>query len=157
MNLSALNPFAKREPMLSEAVQADMVEAIRKAEARTTGEVRVFVERHCSYMDPMDRAREIFAKLEMYKTKRRNAVLVYLAVKDQQFALFGDEEIYKRAGGEVFWASAASLLRDYLKGGDTSGGLGVCIGALGDALAEHFPYDSSVDKNELPDEIVFGK
>ena len=157
MDFSSLNPFHKKAPMISEADQALMVAAIQKAESRTTGEVRVFVEHRCTYVNPMDRAREIFAGLGMFRTERRNAVLIYLAITDKQYAIFGDEEIYHRAGGEVFWASAASLLRGYLKAGDVPGGLCACIDALGDALATHFPYDSSVDKNELPDEIVFGK
>ena len=157
MDVSILNPFRKKPPMISEADQALMVDSIRKAESRTTGEIRVFVEHHNAYVNPMDRAREIFASLGMFRTERRNAVLIYLAVTDKQYAIFGDEEIYYRAGGEVFWASAASLLRDFLKQGDVAGGLCACIDALGGALATHFPYDSSVDKNELPDEIVFGK
>jgi len=32
-----------------------------------------------------------------------------------------------------------------------------CINELGRALAEHFPYDPAIHRNELPDEIVFGK
>jgi len=28
---------------------------------------------------------------------------------------------------------------------------------VGDALKEHFPFNATTDKNELPDEIVFGK
>ena len=28
---------------------------------------------------------------------------------------------------------------------------------IGEALRNHFPYDRSSDKNELPDEIIFGK
>ena len=43
------------------------------------------------------------------------------------------------------------------KSGDIAGGLVACIGEIGTALATHFPYRADVDKNELPDEIVFGK
>jgi uncharacterized membrane protein len=28
---------------------------------------------------------------------------------------------------------------------------------IGEALTTHFPYDNDTDKNELPDQIVFGK
>jgi uncharacterized membrane protein len=28
---------------------------------------------------------------------------------------------------------------------------------IGEALHQHFPFDNDTDKNELPDEIVFGK
>jgi uncharacterized membrane protein len=34
-------------------------------------------------------------------------------------------------------------------------GIVASITAIGEALKTHFPYDGSVDKNELPDEIIF--
>jgi len=149
--------FPRRKPLLPEAVQAALVDRIREAESRTTGELRVFVERRCAYIEPMDRARELFAELGMASTERRNAVLVYIATHDRQFALFGDEEIYRLAGGPAFWEGAATALQVRLRGGDVAGGLFDCITLLGDALARHFPYDPAVQRNELPDEIVFGK
>ena len=134
-----------------------MVEAIRAAESSTTGEIRVFVEPRCAYMDAMDRAKELFANLDMEATERRNAVLLYLAVKDRQFAIFGDREIFARAGGPAFWGEAAANLQRDLRAGALEDGLCRCIETLGRALAHHCPYDPAVTKNELPDEIVFGK
>ena len=142
---------------MTDGVQALVVAAICAAEKRTTGEIRVFIEAHCSYMDAMDRAKEVFTELGMEKTQRRNAVLVYVAMKDKQFAIFGDEEIYKQAGGPLFWEAAAALLQQHLRQGKLAEGLCACIDALGNALAASFPYDLSIEKNELPDEIVFGK
>lgn len=149
--------FTKRKPLLPDAVQAAMVEQIRGAESRTTGEIRVFVEGRCAYMDAMDRARELFSQLGMEATERRNAVLLYLAIKDRQFAIFGDEQIFAFAGGPAFWQEAAAGLQRDLRAGDFSAGLCRCIETLGAALAHHFPYDPAITKNELPDEIVFGK
>jgi uncharacterized membrane protein len=36
---------------------------------------------------------------------------------------------------------------------------GICnvINDIGEALHQHFPFNSETDKNELPDDIVFGK
>ena len=149
--------FRKPKPLLPQDVQDSVVSAIRNAEARTTGELRVFMEPHCTYMDAMDRAREVFTALAMEKTERRNAVLVYVAMKDQQFAIFGDQEIYTKAGGPHFWEAAAAILQQHLRADKVGEGLAACIEALGIALNAHFPYDPSVEKNELPDEIVFGK
>lgn len=138
-------------------MQDAVVAAIRLAEVRTTGEIRVFIERHCAYMDALDRAIELFASLGMEQTEERNAILVYVAVNDKQFAIYGDEEIYRKAGGPHFWQRAAQVLQGALRKGDIVEGLVACINELGTALANHFPYDSDVEKNELPDEIVFGK
>src|ERR1700730_7708496 len=79
------------------------MEAIHAAEKRTSGEVRVFVEGHCRFVDPLDRAAEIFHQLKMDKTAERNAVLVYVAMKDRQLAVFGDEGIHKKVGDQ-YWS-----------------------------------------------------
>ncbi|MBS1588120.1 MAG: TPM domain-containing protein [Bacteroidetes bacterium] len=147
----------KPRTLLDHTDQESVVAAIRAAEAGTTGELRVYIESHCSYVDAMERAKEIFASLNMAKTERRNAILLYLALKDKQFAIFGDQEIYTQAGGAHFWEKAAHQLKQNLRKGHIAGGIVQCIQDLGDALATHFPYDSSVSRNELPDEIVFGK
>lgn len=149
--------FWKKKPMLSADLQEAVVAAIRQAETRTSGEIRVFMERHCSYMDALDRAVELFATLVMEQTDERNAVIVYLALEDKQFAIYGDEAIYQKAGGPQFWERAAQVLQTALRAGNITGGLVDCINELGMALANHFPFDAEVNKNELPDEIVFGK
>lgn len=149
--------FFKKKPLLSSAEQEQVVACIREAENRTTGELRVFVESNCSYMDAIDRAWELFHELGMDVTEKRNAVLVYLALEDHQYAIVGDKEIYEQAGGPVFWQKAAAKLREHLKNGEIAIGLSDCVKELGDAMAAHFPYDPTITKNELPDEIVFGK
>jgi uncharacterized membrane protein len=149
--------FRPRKELLTPAEQERVVSAIRASEAKTTGEIRVFVESKCSYMDAMDRAVELFSKLGMEATERRNAVIVYLAVTDRQFAIYGDREIFEKAGGPVFWERAAIELKAYLREGTYGEGLAVCVEELGRALALHFPHDPAVPRNELPDEIVFGK
>ncbi len=148
--------FSKK-PLLNAEVQNQVVERIKAAELKTTAEVRVYVEAHCEYMDPLDRAKEIFVQLAMDKTEKRNAVIIYLALKDHQFALFGDTAIYELAGGPLFWESAAEHLVAYLKQGKVGEGLCACIDELSNAMGKHFPYDPNITKNELPDEIVFGK
>ena len=147
----------KKKPLLPPAVQEAVVAAIRAAEAKTTGEIRVFIESHCSFVDALDRAKEVFSNLSMELTEERNAILVYAALKDKQFAIFGDEEIYHKAGGPQFWECAALLLQKGFRKGAADEGLVACITELGNALGRHFPFKAEVDKNELPDEIVFGK
>ena len=132
-----------------------MVQAIQEAESHTSGEVRVFVEGKCEYVDPVDRAKEIFFSLQMEKTRDRNAVLFYIAMDDHQLALFADEGIYQRLGAD-FWHKEVQLIISKFSGNDIVGGICTCILDIGQALKEHFPYEKE-DKNELPDEIIFGK
>ncbi len=148
--------FRKKE-ILDKDSQQRIVACIKEAESKTSGEVRVFIEHNCQYMDAMQRAKEIFTNLAMEKTQARNAIIIYIAVTDRQFALFGDTAIYEKAGGAEFWKSAAAKLTGHLKKNNLTEGLCNCIHELGTALAIHFPYDPAIKKNELPDEIVFGK
>lgn len=151
-------PFSKKKNELLERDDCErIVASIRTVESQTTGEVRVFIESYCDYMDALDRAKELFTKLKMYHTERRNAVLVYVALDDQQFAIYGDENAYDRFGGSAFWQTAAEHLVAHFKQSRITEGIVSCIQELGIALKIHFPYDPAVTKNELPDEIVFGK
>jgi uncharacterized membrane protein len=105
-------------------------------------------------MDPIDRAAEVFFGLQMERTKDRNAVLIYVAYKDHQAAIFGDEEIHHRVGTE-FWNEQVRKMLGHFTENDFADGLIAVIHDVGEALTKEFPYEHD-DKNELPDEIVFG-
>lgn len=132
-----------------------IVKAIRQAEKRTSGEVRVFVESRCRYMDAIDRAAELFFSLKMEETEDRNAVLVYVALKDHQLAVFADQGIYQQTGAE-YWDKVVTEMISSFNKSDYAKGIAECVIQIGEALTTHFPYDKDTDKNELPDQIVFG-
>jgi len=146
----------KKRPLFSEEEQQQIVEAVRHAEQRTSGEVRIFIESCCRYVDALDRAGEIFFNLKMDQTKDRNAVLLYIAVKDRQLAVFGDEGIHRKVG-TAYWNNEVGLLLRNFNKEDYADGIRTCVKDIGEALHQHFPYDKDTDKNELPDNIVFGK
>ena len=156
-NIPSMFSLFKKKPIIDKAAQQKVEASIHEAESKTSGEIRVFMEHKCAHTDPMDRAREVFDKLEMYKTEARNAVLVYVAFDDRKFALLGDKVIYEKAGGPEFWENAAAKLTGHLKKNEITEGLCNCIEQLGIVLAKEFPADPNIKKNELPDEIVFGK
>ena len=151
-----LFPLFKKKPFFSDEESRIIVKAIRHAEQRTSGEVRVFVESRCSWMDALDRAAELFFNLKMDKTEQRNAVLVYLAVKDHQLAILGDEGIHKKVGTEYWNKVIGEMLASFNKE-DYAKGVAECVIQIGEALQTHFPFDRGTDKNELPDNIVFGR
>jgi uncharacterized membrane protein len=132
-----------------------IVAAIRNAERRTSGEIRVYLESKCRYVNPIDRAAELFFGLRMEQTAQRNAVLVYVAFQDHQFAIFADQGIYTALGSD-YWDHEARKMLQHFRQHDYADGLVAVIADIGEALAEHFPYDRQNDKNELPDDIVFG-
>lgn len=145
---------SKKKTFFTPEQQQLMVEAIKDAEQHTSGEVRLFVESKCKYVDPVDRAKEIFFSLKMEQTKDRNAVLLYMAIDDRQLALFADEGIYQRLGAKYWNDEVRKIIGSFTKH-DYTGGICAVINDIGQALKTEFPYESS-DKNELPDEIIFG-
>ncbi len=140
----------------SAAEQELIVQAIRDAELKTSGEVRVYIESHCSYIDPIRRAKEIFCNLKMYETASRNAALVYVAMKDKQLAVYGDEGIHQKVG-DTFWNEEVKNMLSHFNKQNYATGIAGVVKSIGEALETHFPYDAQTDKNELPNEIVFGK
>ena len=149
-------PFLSRKPLLNPAEQKQIVAAIQAAEQRTSGEIRVFVESRCRFVDPLDRATELFTTLKMEKTAARNGVLVYVALRDRQLALFGDKGIHEKVG-PAFWALQVRTILSHFNKADYAGGIAGVVTGIGEALYLHFPYDRENDENELPDDIVFGK
>lgn len=148
--------FRKKRSFFSEEETRIIVKAIRHAENQTSGEVRVYVERRCSWVDAIDRAAEIFFSLKMEKTEQRNAVLIYVAIKDRQLAVFGDEGIHQKVGNE-YWNRVVSEMLGSFNTNNYAEGIANCAIQVGDALKTHFPFNRDTDKNELPDEIVFGR
>ena len=132
-----------------------IVAAIRAAELRTSGEIRVFIESRCRFVDPVDRAAEVFFGLKMEQTEDRNGVLLYVAMKDHQLAVFGDEGIHRIVGSE-FWNKEVEKILNEFNAAHYVDGIIEIVNDIGEALVKHFPYEQE-DKNELPDNIVFGQ
>ncbi len=152
-----LSIFKKKPPQFFTADEQQLiVHAVQQAEKQTSGEIRVYAESHCEYMDALDRAKEIFNNIHMEATGQRNAVLVYVALKDRQLAVYADEGIYTKAGKD-FWNNAVKKMLAHFNKQNYAAGIATVVNEIGEALAFHFPYDGATDKNELPDDIVFGK
>ncbi|MGG9963263.1 TPM domain-containing protein [Ferruginibacter sp. SUN106] len=152
----ALFPFFTKKRLLSVADEELVVNAIRAAEKYTSGEVRVYVESHCRFVDPVDRAIEVFFGLKMEQTDDHNGVLIYVALKDRQLAIYGDEGIHAKVGKE-YWQKAVKEMLQHFNKDNHVAGLCETIAMIGQTLHNEFPYEPNDDKNELPDEIVFGK
>jgi uncharacterized membrane protein len=148
--------FLKRkQKFFNEEETKRIAEAIRDAELCTSGEIRVYVEGHCRFMDAIDRAKELFDKLGMEKTAQRNAVLVYIAIKDHQLAVYGDAGIHEKVGTEFWNKIVKEMIRDFNRE-DYTAGIVHCVHTIGQALGSCFPFNRGTDRNELPDEITFG-
>lgn len=153
-----MNLFRKKSSsqFFSAEAQSEMTVAIQQAEAYTTGEIRVFIEKHCSTSTPQERVLSIFHSLQMEKTVHRNATLIYVAWKDRCIAIYGDEGLHKKMGIS-FWEDEIKKAVHYFAEEKYTEGIIALIKDVGISLKEHFPTSAEYcPKNELPDEIVFG-
>ena len=151
----ALFPSFRKSEFFSEEEKKQVVEAIQAAELTTSGEVRVFIESRCRFVDPLDRAAELFWHLKMDYTQDRNAVLVYVAVRDHQFAVFADQGIHEKVGNE-FWNKEVQAMKKHFSQNNYADAVTQVVTDVGIALQFHFPFNRNTDKNELPDDIIFG-
>jgi uncharacterized membrane protein len=127
--------------------------AIAEAEKRTSGEIRIFVDNHCRE-DVLDRAAFVFDTLEMHKTKLRNGVLFYIAIKDRKFAILGDAGINEKVPPR-FWDKVRDHMLDLFKQDKYGEAFVTGIRMAGEQLSAHFPFTD--DENELSNEMMFGR
>jgi len=146
--------MSKVERFLTEKEEKEIVDAIRSAEKATSGEIRVHIEKSHGNKDIFERAMEVFHALKMDNTKQDNGVLIYVAVEDRNFVIYGDKGINAVVPVD-FWESTKDTIVTHFKNGNFKQGLIDGILKAGDQLQKHFPWDEN-DVNELPDTISKG-
>lgn len=143
----------KVEDFLTAVEEQAVIEAIRIAELNTSGEIRVHLEK-TSKGDASNRALELFFSLKMDNTKLQNAVLIYVAVADKTFVIYGDKGINDVVPLD-FWDSTKDLMQSHFKVGNFKQGLIEGILKSGEQLKKYFPH-TDLDTNELTNEISKG-
>ncbi|PZR72699.1 MAG: hypothetical protein DLM73_12620 [Chthoniobacterales bacterium] len=144
----------RTKKFLSQLDHDRIIAAIKAAEATSSGQIRVFLQRGKLEGDPLPSAQKKFRQLGLEKTTERNAVLVFVAPRAQKFAVVGDEGVHQKCGDQ-FWRELVEKMRRHFLREDFTEALVEAIDEAGKLLARHFPKTSS-SQNELPDEIVEG-
>jgi uncharacterized membrane protein len=144
----------RTKEFLSKLDHDRIIGAIRGAESKTSGEIRVYIQRGKFETDPVMLAQKKFQRLGMYKTRERNAVLIFVAPRAHKFAVVGDQAIHQKCG-EQFWQHVVDGMRVHFQNEKFSHALTEAVNEVGKVLATHFPR-TSANANELPDEIVEG-
>ena len=132
--------------------QRRIADAITAAERHTTGEICVHVTPRCRG-DVVKRATKTFDRLHLYTTKRRNAVLIFVAYDDRKLAILGDTGI-NEAVPEGFWDGEVEELGTYLKAGRPVDGICAIIARMGERLSQYVLGERD-DENELSNEVTF--
>ncbi len=141
----------KTRDFLSQLDEGQIEAAIAEAEARTSGEIRVWVSSK-TVDDPVARATARFDKIGMRKTRERNAVLIYFAPASQKFAVIGDTAIHEICG-QSFWEETAAEIHAQLVEQKFTDAVVGAVRKIGHLLANHFPPRGD-DRDELSNTIV---
>lgn len=141
------------EAFLSTIEEQEIVAAIREAEQQTSGEIRVHIE-NTSKGDIESRALEVFSLLKMNNTELHNAVLIYVAINDKNFAIYGDKGI-DAVVSNSFWDDTKNTIQNHFKNGNHKQGLVDGILLTGQQLKTHFPISTN-DRNEISNTISKG-
>jgi len=148
--------LSSADRLMTEENRKKLVESIGNAEKNTSGEIRVHMESRLKKdISPLDRAVEVFEKLEMHNTELRNGILIYVALDDKKFAIFGDKGINEKVGDD-FWEKEKDEMGNYFGRGEIIEGIMYFIGRIGEKLKEFFPCQDD-DVNELDNEISVGE
>lgn len=139
------------EKFLSSADEAAVIEAIREAESKTSGEIRVHIEQHTDE-DHFERATQIFHLLKMDNTLKRNGVLIYVAVSDHRFVICGDKGINEVVEAD-FWDCTKDAMAEQFRKGAYKEGLIAGIARAGERLQQYFPWEHG-DTDQLSNEIT---
>jgi len=140
------------QDFLARVDEGRVVAAIRAAESRCRGEIRVHVSREDAG-DAHAAAVEAFERLGMTATAERNGVLIFIVPRERSLAVVGDRGVHERCG-EGFWREAAAAMQAEFRQGRLTEGLIGAVERAGEVLARFFPREAGRDDvNELDDSI----
>ena len=145
--------MSRVENFLTTNEEQEIVNAIVEAEKNTSGEIRVHIE-PMSNKPHFERAQEVFHYLKMDNTKEENGVLIYIAVHDRKFVIYGDKGI-NQVVPDNFWDNTKTILENHFKKGNFKQGIIEGILMAGKELEAHFPWQHN-NTNELSNEVSKG-
>jgi uncharacterized membrane protein len=143
----------KPSRFFSREEQQRLIAAITEAENKTSGEIRVHLERKATG-DPYEEAKILFERLGMTKTGLRNGVLIYMTLSDNNLVILGDKAINQKVT-EKFWDDVLKTMLAKFQKDHFIEGLENGIALIGDKLLQFFPLTTN-DINELSNEISTG-
>ena len=135
-------------------------QAITRAEAQTSGEMRFAMEAALpwSYLrrdaPARQRALMVFSKLRVWDTEHNNGVLLYVDLADRGVEIVADRGIARHVP-HAEWETICATMRASFRQGAYEAGALAAIETIGAQLARHFPLaPGEANPNELPNRPV---
>jgi len=132
--------------------------AIRQSEAAHRGELRFAVEAGLPLVQllrgvtPRQRARQVFAQLDVWDTEHNSGVLIYVQLMDRRIEILADRGISAKVGQHE-WNAICRRMEDTFRERRFEQGVLDGIREITALLGRHFP-PRGVNPNELPDKPV---
>ena len=131
-------------------------QAIKASERRHRGELRFAIEGplHVFHMraSPRQRAREVFAQLDVWDTEENTGVLVYVQLVDRRIEIIADRGIAAKVS-QADWDRVCRAMEGSFRKGEYLAGALQGIEGVTAILERHFPA-RGVNPNELSDKPV---
>ena len=146
--------FRSRRQFEQALDQDRIIEAIRAAEAGTSGEIRIAIAPR--FFGSIERrSARAFRRLGMSRTRLHNGVLIFIVPSRREFRVLGDSAIHACVG-QARWDQVAADLGRHFAAGRYTEGLVAAVATVGRELARHFPSAPGDNPDELPDELAEG-
>ena len=142
--------MSQLEDFLSKTDEDEIIEAIRISESKTSGEIRIHLESTLQG-NIEQQVLEVFHHLKMDNTKLQNGVLIYVAINNKSFAIYGDKGINQVVESD-FWDCTKNTIQEHFKNGDFKKGLIDGVLNAGKQLQKYFPWEQ-LNSDELSNEI----
>ncbi len=144
--------------LFTDAVDVEIENAIRSAEARTSAEIRFVIETALELPDlwaavtPRERALQVFSDLHIWNTELRNGVLIYVLRADRDVEILADRGA-AAAVAPAEWEAACRVVEKHFHDGRFREGGLAGVDAVAALLERHFPARAG-DRNQLPNQAI---
>lgn len=147
---------------LTDAEKNEIAGAIARAEAITSGEIRLLVVAASSVFPQLSkgekraavrgRAIREFSKLEIQNTRDRTGVLIMVSIEERMVQILAGTGINSIVP-ENTWPSMVKCITEGIKAGNPASGIVRAVADIGEMLSKHFPVRSD-DFDELSNAVA---
>ena len=142
----------------SEDELKDIQSATDAVERNTVGEIVLSFRNKKTLLEKLYSNHELamkdFERLEVYKTKERTGVMIFLIFEEHYFDIIADEGSYAKIPDET-WNKMEEKLKEEFRNKNYSAGVLALINEMGEVLSREFPTRAGADNDdELQNEIV---
>jgi len=129
---------------------------IGKVENNTSGEIVLSFRKKRGLIDklyqPHELAMKDFGKLNVWNTRHRTGILIFMIFDEKYYDIIADEGIYTKIPDNT-WNKLEEKLKTEFRSGNYTAGMLHLVKQMGKILKKEFPAEAE-NENELPDNVM---